>query len=415
MSIIGPAQHNLSDAYSEVIDKFVDNASFLWVLRSIAVNQPNYSLADIRELEQRIDAQLNGLMTAPRQSWQTCLQALEYEEPGEVFTAAIVAFRSRDAGKIQLAVEAGLLNDKTEKGLISAMGWLSADLVHSWIKQFLGSKDLNHKYLAIAVCSVRRENPGDALDHILQREDCRQQTRLFIRALRLIGELKRSDLKVHLQSAIQSDNEEIKFWSLWSTVLLGDRSAVSKLKPFVLQDGAFQAWAIELCFRTLPVEEARAWISELGQIEGQVRSVIRASAVLGDPHAINWLILKLKDPELGRCAGEAFSQITGIDIEQNNLVLEEAPPEYEEAEYLAVAEDENLPWPDVDKIRSIWTNHGGNFLAGQRYFMGKAISSDFLKDRLLNASQRQRRAAALELALVEADSALVNTQASPGF
>ncbi|NNE64319.1 MAG: hypothetical protein HKN34_09565, partial [Gammaproteobacteria bacterium] len=307
MNATGSTLHDLSDAYSDIIDKFVDNASFLWLMRSIAVNQPNYSLADIRELEQRIDAQLNGLMTAPEQSWQSCLQALDYEEPGEVFTAAVMAFRSREAGKIQLVVEAGLLNAETEKGLISAMGWLSADLVHSWIKQFLGSKDLRHKYLAIAACSVRRENPGDALDHILQREDCRQQSKLYVRALRLIGELKRRDLKSHLQPAIQSDNEEIKFWSLWSTVLLGDRSAVSKLKPFVLQQGPLQDRAIEICFRALPVEEARAWISELGQTKNQVRSVIKASAVLGDPHAIDWLILILGQIDAGRFAGEAFS------------------------------------------------------------------------------------------------------------
>lgn len=411
MNATGSTLHNLSDAYSDIIDKFVDNASFLWLMRSIAVNQPNYSLADIRELEQRIDAQLNGLMTAPEQSWQSCLQALDYEEPGEVFTAAVMAFRSRDAGKIQLAVEAGLLNVETEKGLISAMGWLSADLVHGWIKQFLASKDLRHKYLAIAACSVRRENPGDALDHILQREDCRQQSKLYVRALRLIGELKRRDLKSHLQSAIQSDNEEIEFWSLWSTVLLGDRSAVSKLKPFVLQQGPLQDRAIEICFRALPVEEARAWISELGQTKNQVRSVIKASAVLGDPHAIDWLILKLCQADAGRFAGEAFIQITGIDIEQNQLALEQAPTENEEAEDLAIADDENLPWPDVDKIRSIWVNLGGNFVAGERYFMGKTISSQLLRDRLTSARQRQRHAAALELALVEADTALVNTQA----
>ena len=411
MNAIGLSMHKLSGAYSDIVDKFIDNASFLWILRSLAVNQPNYSLPDIRQLEQRIDAQLDGLMTAPEQSWQSCLQALQYEEPGEVFTAAVLAFRSGDVEKIQLAVEAGLANDEAEKGLISAMGWLSAELVHGWIKQFLGSKDLNHKYLAIAACSVRRENPGDALDHILQREDCRQHTKLYARALRLIGELKRGDLKTHLQTAVLSDNEEIKFRALWSTVLLGDRSVAAELKPYVFHEGFLQPPAIDLCFRVLPVEEARAWISELGQIEGQIRAVIHSSAVLGDPHAVDWIISKMSQTDVSRCAGEAFSRITGIDIEKNQLALEQAPPGYEEADELAVAEDESLAWPDGDKIKSIWTNHGSHFIAGQRYFMGKAICSDVLKDRLRDASQRERHAAALELALVDAGSALINTRA----
>ena len=150
---------------------------------------------------------------------------------------------------------------------------------------------------------------------------------------------------------------------------------------------------------------------ELGQIEGQIRAVIHSSAVLGDPHAVDWIISKMSQTDVSRCAGEAFSRITGIDIEKNQLALEQAPPGYEEADELAVAEDESLAWPDGDKIKSIWTNHGSHFIAGQRYFMGKAICSDVLKDRLRDASQRERHAAALELALVDAGSALINTRA----
>ncbi|MCP4429837.1 MAG: TIGR02270 family protein [Gammaproteobacteria bacterium] len=418
MSIAGPTLNSPSNAYGDIVDKLVDNASFLWVLRSIAVKQPHYYPGDIQLLEQRLEAQLDGMMTSIEQSWQACLESLEYNEPGEVFTAAVLAFRSKDPIKIQHAVEAGFVNQETEKGLFSALGWLPADLVHSWIKQFLNSKDLDHKYLAIAACSVRRENPGKTLGRILQRDDCRQHTRLYVRALRLIGEIPRGDMEPQLRLAMQSDSEEVNFWSLWSSIMLGDRSAVSKLKPFVLNVGPFQTRAMELCFRALPVDEARAWISELGRINGDVRSVIKASAILGDPHAVNWLISKMSQLDVCQLCGEAFSQITGIELVQNQLVLEEAPPlegntdEKIESEDLVLDEDENLPWPDVDKIKTIWTNHGSNFIAGQRYFLGRNISSNLLKDKLISANQRQRQAAAIELALLEPEAPLHNTQSS---
>ncbi|MCP4489281.1 MAG: hypothetical protein GY820_18505, partial [Gammaproteobacteria bacterium] len=97
-------------AYGDTLEQLADNTSLLWILRSVAVEQPHYSVSDIRELEQRINAQLDGLMASIEQSWQCCLQALEPGEPGEVFTAAVLAFRSHDVKKIQVAIEAGLGN-----------------------------------------------------------------------------------------------------------------------------------------------------------------------------------------------------------------------------------------------------------------------------------------------------------------
>jgi len=97
---------NTMNAYKDIYEQYVTEASFLWILRSIAVEQPHYTREDIYELEQRIEAQLDGLMTAVEEAWEVCLDALELEQPGEVFTATVTAFRSHDVGKIQTAVEA---------------------------------------------------------------------------------------------------------------------------------------------------------------------------------------------------------------------------------------------------------------------------------------------------------------------
>ncbi len=403
-------------AYSEIFDQFVDNTSFLWILRSIAVEQPHYSPADVRELEQRIEAQLGGLMTSIEQSWETCLEALELNQPGETFTAAVLAFRSHDVRKIQIAIEVGLTNDETEKGLISAMGWLPGRLVHSWMEKFLGSKDLNHKYLAIAACSVRRENPGEALIRILDRDDCKQHEKLYCRALRLIGELRRQDLMPYLNEAMESEHADVIFWSNWSVILLGNRSAAENLKPYVFKKGTHQQKAIDIVFRVLPMGPARQWIADLGKDISHTRSVLKATGVLGDPHAVNWLISKMQQPSASQLAAESFTYITGIDLESNQMNLQDPPPtdqhpnEDADDDDVSLDEDENLPWPDAEKVKQIWMNHGRNFIAGQRYFMGRNITPELLRDRLVNASQRQRHAAALELALIDSGTPLQNTR-----
>ena len=159
------------NAYSDVYEQYVDVASFLWVLRSIAVRRPHYTIQDIQGLERRLESQLDGIMTSIDQGWAACEQAMETGEPGEVFTAAVIALRSHDTNRIRLAVEKGLADENTTNGLISAMGWLPDYLANPWIEKFLNGKDLGHKFLGIAACSVRRQDPGDLLTTLLKRSD----------------------------------------------------------------------------------------------------------------------------------------------------------------------------------------------------------------------------------------------------
>jgi uncharacterized protein (TIGR02270 family) len=316
-------------------------------------------------------------------------------------------------------IETGLASPQGVKGLVSALGWLPGRLCHSWIKKFLTSKDLNHKYLAVAACSVRREDPREYLTTIFQRNDCIAHAKLYARSLRLIGELKRRDLSGALPIAMQAENPDILFWASWSAVLLGDKSFVKNLQPFVLKTNVNQARAIELAFRVLPIETARLWISELAKDPAQIRKVIKATANLGDPQAIHWLIAQMRVPALTRLAGEAFTTITGIDLEEHRLALEELPdldallahsgPNEDPADNnVDMDEDERLPFPDVDKVAAVWQKYQQRFVVAQRYFMGQAITAEHLTAVYASTNQRQRRAAALELALLQPAQYLLN-------
>jgi len=405
------------NAYRDIYEQYVDEASFLWILRSIAIDQPHYTKEDINELEQRIEAQLDGLMISIDVAWEICLEALDLEQAGEVFTSTIIAFKSHDSTKIQKVIEVGLSSDETFKGLVSALGWLPEKFVHPWIKKFLSSKDLNHKYLALACCSVRRENPGEHLNRMLARDDCKQHIKLYSRALRLIGELRRLDLMPALNEAIDSDDEDVKFWANWSSILLGNKKCVENLEPYIFKTCIYQMRAIDIAFRVLPIERARVWISKLSNDKAQVRAIIKATGVLGDPHAVNWLIVKMREPAISRLAAESFTMITGFDIEENNLTGElsahmDLHPNDESGDAdVSLDEDENLAWPDYEKVSFFWMNNGQNFVAGHRYFMGESITAENLNIKLFNAFQRQKNSASMELALTNSSTPLKNTRA----
>lgn len=416
MDITQSPHFNGAHAYRDVYSQYAIDAAFLWLLRSVAVEQPHYAAEDLAALEARLEAPLDGLMTAPELSWSAAEAGLDLEEAGEVFTAACVALRSREMPRIQQAVETGLTSSAATKGLVSALGWLPAGLVRPWIEKFLSGKDMRHKYLGVAACSVRRQDPAEALTAILDREDCRRHTPLYARALRLVGELRRQDLMQAVQVARAAEEPGVRFWGTWSAILLGDRSAVADLQTFVFEEGPNQARALQLAFRVLSIEQARTWISSLAKDPAQARTVIAATGILGDPHAVNWLIGKMVDPALARLAGEAFTHITGIELERHQLMaavpfdMTPIPNDDPDDGYVGLDEDENLPWPDAGKVAALWRAHGQHFLVGRRYFMGRPITAELLKDKLANGLQRQRHAAALELALL-GEMPLPNTRA----
>lgn len=403
--------------YLDIYERYVDEAAFLWVLRSVAVDQPHYYPSDLAELDKRIDNNLDGLQTSPDAGWQACLRAAEFEESGEAFALAVTAFRSLEIPKIQKAIEFGLLNEQTFKGLVSALGWLPGKLCHSWIKKFFTSKDLDHKYLAMAACSVRREDPVDYLERIFARDDCLAHVKLHARALRIVGELKLDKHMPALERAISSDNDEICFWAIWSGVLLGKKEWVANLKRFALNPGPCQARTIELAFRVLPLQMAREWITELAGDKAQVRNVIKATGVLGDPQAVNWLVANMRIPELARLAGEAFTLITGVLLDANGLALDlpaldRAPPDNSDTdESIDMDDDENLPWPDPDKIAATWQKYGSGFVHGKRYFMGRPIDVETLRQHIQSGAQRHRYAASTEFAVLEPRQILINTRA----
>lgn len=408
---------NPDDAFRDLYEYGAIDSAFLWRLRSLAVNQPHYTVADLAQLERRLDAQLDALMSSLEIGWEICRSALERQQPGEVFTATVFAMRSRDIAKVRIAVESGVAQPRTFEGVVSALGWLPEGIAKPWVDRLLKGKDMKHKHLGIAAASVRREDPGELLTDILKRDDCRRYAPLYARALRLVGELRRLDLMPALQMNANSSEAAFAFWAIWSSILLGQHNLAQQLRPHALTPGEHQARAIQLAFRVLPVEQAREWISAMAKNPANQRAVVQATGVLGDPHAVNWLIDKIANPKLARLAGEALTFITGIDLEKHDLA---APPPSGVAAipnddptdtFVGLDEDEHLPWPDTDRLATLWRHHGRHFLVGRRYFLGKPPTPDWLKSVLADGTQRQRHAAALELALIDAQTHLLNTQA----
>jgi uncharacterized protein (TIGR02270 family) len=135
---------------------------------------------------------------------------------------------------------------------------------------------------------------------------------------------------------------------------------------------------------------------------------------------MSWLIQQMSVPENARAAGEAFSMITGVDLAYEDLEtdrpegFEAGPTDEPDDENVEMDPDEDLPWPDAELVDKWWGSNRGRFANGQRYFLGGPAAEPAWRSGLAGGFQRQRHAAALELALAIPESVLLEVRA-PGF
>ena len=141
--------------------------------------------------------------------------------------------------------------------------------------------------------------------------------------------------------------------------------------------------------------------------------MVTATGHLGDPVAVPWLISKMATPELARVAGESFALITGVDLAYDDLEtdvpqdFQSGPTDEPSDPNVDLDPDDNLPWPDPALIQAWWQDNAARFPAGTRHLLGRPIDEAACHHALTAGFQRQRRAAAYELAAARPDARAV--------
>jgi uncharacterized protein (TIGR02270 family) len=401
---------------AEIVSQHAEEAAFLWLLRCNAIRQPHYALKDLAKLDDRVEAHLDGLRVAGDPGWELCKVALGNEENGEVFAASVMAFESGIESRIQAVLEVVQKTPALSNGLISALGWIAYEQVSPHVDQLLISESPTIQLVGLAAKAVHRKDPGAALQTMLASGDAG----LRARALKAIGELGRKNLASLVSSSLHAEDSSLRWWAAWSGGLLGDGVAIPVLQQFGAQKGPYAVKAATMAVRRMSVDAAHRWIGTLAENPEMIRGALCAAGAVGDPTSIPWLIENMAVPAVARVAGESFTMITGVDLAYDDLDtdkpegFEAGPTEDPEDENVEMDQDEDLPWPNPELIKKWWFTHRLEFTNGTRYLLGKPMAIDSLNEVLRTGKQRQRRAAALELAIRQPGTALFTTSA-PGF
>jgi uncharacterized protein (TIGR02270 family) len=398
----------------EIVEQHAAEAAFLWCLRDAATDQPHLRLRNLADLEQRVEAHLDGLRVAGDAGVEIARAQVERQPGmGELFTLATLELEHRDELGLERILTVAEQVPESRRGLFGAVGWVAPRTLRGGAMAWLDSPVSFRRLLGVVACSLHRADPGSRMHDLLQDEPL-----VRARALRLAGELRRVDLNPRIHPELTTEDDTCRFWAAWSAALLGNRIlAIPVLQAFALADGPFKWRALDLVIRAMDKPSVVAWLRALGNDPANARLIVVAAGVHGDPVVVPWLIDKMRVAPLARIAGESFSMISGVDLVEQDMwcqAPQESPPRPSDDpldENVAMDADEQLPWPDPDKVEAWWQKNERRFAQDTRYLVGHPLSQASGDQVLQTGYQRQRRAAAYELALSDPGAHLWNWRA----
>ena len=399
---------------AEIVEEHADEAAFLFRIRDAAATAPHYDRARLGELDERLEAHLDGVRIAGEKGLEIAAESLDEDEPGTAFTLAVLAAERASEELLAPALELAEVSPGLSRGVIAGLAWAPFAAARGVLAPLLApSASGLHRRIGIAACAAHREDPGEALTYALFDEDAA----LKARALRAVGELGRVDLADTVRAELAfAGGDERRFWAAWSAALLGVEAAVPALWSIADGGGPFAERACALVMRRLDVREARARLESLGAVAEHARAAIAGAAALGDPALAPWLLTMTASPDLARVAGEAFATITGATIEGPLAAAAPAgfhagPSDDPADTRVAMDPDGPLRWPAVAALQSWWSARESDFRRGSRYLGGAPMTAPALESDLVHAHQRRRAGAAIELTLRQPGRPLTEVRA----
>jgi uncharacterized protein (TIGR02270 family) len=149
----------------DVVEEHAEEAAFLWMLRDAAARSADYTLEELAELDDRLDAHLEGLRVsgaAGRKIWAETLAA-EETSPGADFARGVLALQEGDAVAWRALLDEARDDPARERELISALGWSSLDTVEPRLRDMLADPALDPGGIALRGLAVHRQDPGPPL------------------------------------------------------------------------------------------------------------------------------------------------------------------------------------------------------------------------------------------------------------
>jgi uncharacterized protein (TIGR02270 family) len=382
-----------------------EDLAFLWGQRREALNSSKHTLREYGELNERIEAHLQGLLVADAPALLELLKPqLTAKDRDEAFAAGYCLLRLSDSAATHIVVVEFLRADgATLAGLRDALSLAPHAL---FAHEMQGALVHAKPFTAVSAAVV-------LANHRLLDGQSERLSRLLTAGHELVCELAWRAATLCDAAAVAASatvGDELTSRRSYRHVLAHPSAAV--------RDAGWGAVAWAGQQRALPALRQAAgsgdrvalhWLAVLGG-EEDVAVVQRAAVALNDVPACCELLARLGHasslPALlqwmegaevvaAAAAGAAFTRITGIDVRGRRITA----PVPDDADYFTREMAPDLWLPDVRKARSEFERHGDTWAQGARWCQGHRVDEAITREVLLQLDLEARWDAAARAAL----------------
>lgn len=398
----------MSAIIENVIYQHAENACSLWLQRHHAVYEPHYTFTDLVHLDNRVEANLDGLRIAGEHALPIIDENIAGEEEGGYFTKSILLLEQGEKKEFFELAESVSGEQKILEEFDSALAWVKPMYLTHVVKDLLSSSVPTLVELGLKACAAHQRPAKAYIQNGLKSND----VNLRATSMEVAANSGFTEFGNYLQGITEWESDREKFQCARALAFLGNQSAGrSRLHSMAVSESEFNSTAVALIAMMDDPAACKALLKSLDATEHRERDVVRGFGYLGDPSAVDWLIKKTEMPNICRLAGGSISMITGIDLAQSDLETLDAPEGFEDTgpnddpadTNVALDEDEDLPWPNPDLVRTWWQS-SEKLPSGKRFLDGREKTSNELMVVFREGFQRQRNAAADSLALLNPTS-----------
>lgn len=374
----------------DLVERHLDEAEFLWERWEHSLLAPDYTLEEVAaESEERLLAHVDGLVAnGPEVARRLLYPALEKGEPHRVSAAALALLRSPGEAGLEAVVKALRGRRLGQREAVTrALACADQAAPLERMRGLLGDPDPHVVAAAAEVLFFHRASVGAVLPSLWGSGEPAMQ------ALALKALPEEPDALRHLtllKAGLREEAPHVAAAAMEVGCRLGLSEAWHRVR--VCAAGANKQAMLLLALGGGRGEQ-EVLLNALADPERRP-AALWALGFVGTPEAVDASLELLQDPQVCHLAGEVFTAVTGVDLNDAGLIV--SPPEDEALVHTA---EDDLPRPDAAKVRQWWVEHRGAFLPGHRYLMGKPRSLERLLEALLGGPMRRRPALALDLQL----------------
>ena len=389
-----------------IAKQILEGAARLLLLRKSAVVSPRHNLESLCRLDGRIEASLAGVLEFSAIEIESRLSALSPQASGVL---ALRAFYWANCGKpstlADLAEEAAATGGgKAREEFLTAIEWSGCETAHKIGNWLIGSSSPGLRELGLCAYTLHQIVHEEKIKAALAHE----HPGFRGTGIDAVGNLGLAHLAERLTEHLGAEDKTLRLKSCLALARFEhSERCLETLHAVVREAGPYASDAAFWLGAILPGTAWYDWMKEATRRPASLPLAFVSAIGQGDVRIAGWLLHKMGQAQFAALSCEAFSTLTGLDIEKAGLKAKSATSQAQ----LAGGE---LPVPDAERVGQWWKANEARFSPHERWFMGEPVCLRGLHQALVNGNQKQRHWAGLLLGRVSPDKPLFPVTA-PGY